>query len=294
MNAIDTTVRRSVARVETKVHLGGDQQVDDRNGVIMPGQPELTDPFILLAEDWFSSRGFDWHPHRGIETVTLVLDGVLEHGDNLGHVGALEAGDVQWMTAGRGIIHRELAFRNERAHVLQLWLNLPHDLRMVDSRYQDLLTQHRPVLERGGARVDLISGAEGAVTGPALNHWPVSAALFTLEPNQRLEHLLPAHDRAFVYVLSGQAKVDGQPVQAGQIAWSDPVAGAAASLLLLETGDGDAHTTLVVYSAQPINESLVMGGPFVMNTREEIEQAFRDLRSGKFGAIPNTPRLNTY
>ena len=294
MDAIDTTVRRRVARVDAKVHLGGDQQVDDRNGIIMPGQPALTDPFILLAEDWFSSNGFDWHPHRGIETVTLVLDGVLEHGDNLGHAGALEAGDVQWMTAGRGIIHRELAFRNERAHVLQLWLNLPHDLRMVESRYQDLLAWRRPVLEHAAAHVDVISGSIEGVTGPALNHWPVSAAVYTLEPNQRIEHLLPARDRAFVYVLSGRAMIGGQPVLTGQIAWSDPATNATASSLLLETGDADTHTTLAVYSAQPINESLVMGGPFVMNSRAEIEEAFRDLRRGKFGAIPNTPRITRY
>jgi redox-sensitive bicupin YhaK (pirin superfamily) len=291
VTATDTKVRRSVARVETKLHLGGDQQVDDRNGIIMPGRPELTDPFILLAEDWFSARGFDWHPHRGIETVTLVLDGVLEHGDNLGHGGALQAGDVQWMTAGKGIIHRELAFRNERAHVLQLWLNLPHHLRMVDSRYQDLLAKHRPHLEHQGAHVEVISGVTGGVSGPALNHWPVSAALYTIEPNQRVEHLLPARERAFAYVLTGEVKVGGQPIRAGQIAWSDPLPEATASELLLETEDGDGPATLAIYSSQPISETLVMGGPFVMNTAEEIEQAFRDLRRGAFGPIPNSPRI---
>ena len=88
-------------------------------------QPERTDPFVLLSEDWFSSSGFDWHPHRGLETVTFVLDGVLEHGDNVGNSGTLEPGDVQWMTAGRGIIHREHAFRYEHTHLLQLWVNLP-------------------------------------------------------------------------------------------------------------------------------------------------------------------------
>jgi quercetin 2,3-dioxygenase len=100
--------------------------------------PQATDPFLLLSEDWFSTRGFQWHPHRGLETVTLVVDGVLEHGDNLGNAGALDAGGVQWMTAGRGIIHRELAFRNERAHTLQLWVNPPGELKMVDTRYQNL------------------------------------------------------------------------------------------------------------------------------------------------------------
>jgi len=116
---------RTVDRVEAKTRLGPDAQVDDKAIIIMPNDPRRTDPFLALAEDWFSEPGFEWHPHRGIETVTTVLDGILEHGDNLGNAGALQPGDVQWMTAGRGIIHRELAFRNELAHTLQLWVNLP-------------------------------------------------------------------------------------------------------------------------------------------------------------------------
>lgn len=99
---------RTVARIEDKVRLGPDSQVDDKALIITPQDPHATDPFLLFAEDWFSEPGFEWHPHRGIETVTMVLDGVLEHGD------------IQWMTAGRGIIHRELAFKNEYAHTLQL------------------------------------------------------------------------------------------------------------------------------------------------------------------------------
>ncbi|MET8299223.1 pirin family protein, partial [Streptomyces sp. NPDC005180] len=204
MEALQGAAERSVVRVERKMHFGGDTQVDDRNVVITPMRPELTDPFLLLSEDWFSSPGFEWHPHRGLETVTLVLDGVLEHGDNIGHVGALTTGDVQWMTAGRGIIHRELAFRNERAHILQLWVNLPGEMKMVDTRYQDLLADRRPVIETDGARIDLISGEAGGVQGPALNNWPISGAVITLQPGRRLDHLLPGRDRAFVYVQSGR------------------------------------------------------------------------------------------
>ena len=158
MQTTDSTARRTVARVEDKIHFGADSQVDDRNVVITPMNPALTDPFLLLSEDWFSTPGFEWHPHRGLETVTLVLDGVLEHGDNLGNAGALSTGDIQWMTAGRGIIHRELAFRNERAHTLQLWVNLPARLKMAGTRYQDLRAADRPVIDHDGARIDLISG----------------------------------------------------------------------------------------------------------------------------------------
>ena len=209
MQVTDSTARRTVDRVEDQIHLGADSQVDDRNAIIPPTNPALTDPFLLLAEDWFSTSGFEWHPHRGLETVTLVLDGVLEHGDNLGNAGALIAGDVQWMTAGRGIIHRELAFRNERAHILQLWVNLPGEQKMVDTRYQDLRASIRPVSERAGVRLDVISGQVGGTSGPALNNWPISGALITLEPNSRLEHLVPDADRAFFYVLSGEVTIEG-------------------------------------------------------------------------------------
>ncbi len=156
MQTTYNTPRRTIVRVEDKIHLGADAQVDDRNAIILPTHPALTDPFLLLAEDWFSTSGFEWHPHRGMETVTLVLDGVLEHGDNLGHAGALVAGDVQWMTAGRGIIHRELAFLNECAHILQLWVNLPGEQKMVETRYQDLRAHIRPVIEREGVRLDVM------------------------------------------------------------------------------------------------------------------------------------------
>ena len=291
MNTTDTTARRTVARVADKIHLGGDAQVDDRNVVITPMNPDATDPFLLLSEDWFSTRGFEWHPHRGLETVTLVVDGILEHGDNLGHFGALTVGDVQWMTAGSGIIHRELAFRNERAHTLQLWVNLPSQLKMVDTRYQNLLATERHVVERDGIRIDPISGDVDGATGPALKNWPISGALITLEPNRSLEHLLPGADRAFFYVLSGEVTVAGRRVASGQIAWSDPVPGATASSIALSTGDGNELSIVMTYSGEPIGERVVMGGPFVMNSNAEIEQAFRDFQSGRFGDIPRQARL---
>ncbi len=287
----DSTARRTVARVEDKIHFGADPQVDDRNVLITPTAPALTDPFLLLSEDWFSTTGFEWHPHRGVETVTLVLDGVLEHGDNLGNAGALTTGDIQWMTAGRGIIHRELAFRNERAHTLQLWVNLPGELKMTGTRYQDVRAAGRPVIERDGARIDVISGDAGGAAGPALNNWPISAALITLEPGRSVEHLLPGRDRAFCYVLTGEVTVSGHAVRAGQVAWSDPVPQAAVSVIPLVAGDEDQPSTVMVYSGQPIGQPVAMGGPFVMNTKAEITQAFHDFHAGKFGDVPRQARL---
>jgi quercetin 2,3-dioxygenase len=291
MQTTDSTARRTVARVEDKIHFGADSQVDDRNVLITPVNPALTDPFLLLSEDWFSTTGFEWHPHRGLETVTLVLDGVLEHGDNLGNAGALTGGDIQWMTAGRGIIHRELAFRNERAHTLQLWVNLPSELKMTGTRYQDLRAADRPVIEHDGARIDLISSHADGTAGPALNNWPLSGTLITLEPSRSLEHRLPGSDRAFFYVLSGEMSVAGRAVQAGQIAWSNPVPQATESVITLAAGDGDQPSVVMAYSGQPIGQPVAMGGPFVMNTNAEITQAFSDFHTGKFGDIPRQARL---
>jgi redox-sensitive bicupin YhaK (pirin superfamily) len=278
---------RGVDRIETKVRFGPDGQVDDKALIIMPNDPARTDPFLALAEDWFSSPGFDWHPHRGIETVTLVLDGVLEHGDNLGNAGALEPGDVQWMTAGRGIIHRELAYRDEHAHTLQLWVNLPSRLKLVDTRYQDLVAARRPRVETTGTRVDRISGDDG----PALNHWPITGALVTLEPGTWVAYTLPERHRAFAYVVAGNATIAGRRVHAGQIAWSDPVEVGATSELTLAAPDGDEVTTVMLYSGEPIGEPVVLGGPFVMNTRDEIVRAYADFHAGHFGDVPRQARL---
>ncbi|HEX7706025.1 MAG TPA: pirin family protein [Thermoanaerobaculia bacterium] len=283
--------QRIIDRVEDKIHVGGDSQVDDRNVIITPMTPMLTDPFLLLGEDWFSTNGFQWHPHRGLETVTLVLDGVLEHGDSLGNSGALTAGDIQWMTAGRGIIHRELAFRNERAHILQLWVNLPGELKMVGTRYQDLRATTRPSIERDGVRIDLVSGSVDGTSGPALNNWPISGSIITLEPNRSHDHVLPGHDRAFFYVLSGEVIVGGRLVRAGQVAWSEPLLQTAASRITVATGDGDEPSVVMAYSGQPIGQPVVMGGPFVMNSGAEITQAFNDYQAGKFGSIPRQGRL---
>ena len=146
-------IPRRVDRVDDRIRLGADAQVDDKAIVITPHDPARTDPFLVLAEDWFSSPGFEWHPHRGIETVTMVVDGALEHGDNIGNAGVLGPGDVQWMTAGRGIIHRELAYRDEHVHTLQLWVNLPSESKMIDTDYQDLRADDRPHIDAPGSPV---------------------------------------------------------------------------------------------------------------------------------------------
>ncbi len=297
---------RRIDRTHGVRALGPDAQVDNKALVIAPGDFALSDPFLLMSEDWFSSPGFDWHPHRGLETVTIVLDGALEHGDNLGSAGVLAPGDVQWMTAGRGIIHRELAFRNEHAHTLQLWVNLPPAAKMAETRYQDLRAASQAMLAVPGASASVISGTVSSAaanaaagspgpgetaTGPARNHWPITGMTLSIEPGSTFTYQLPAHDRAFLYVLSGPVAAARQLLQAGQVAWSDPAGPAGPSSLELRAPDGDDLARVIVFSGQPIGEPVAVGGPFVMNTRAEIAQAFRDFETGRFGPVPRQARL---
>lgn len=285
------TIERTLNRVGDRIHLGPDEQVDDKALVFAPNDPALTDPFLLMAEDWFSTPGFEWHPHRGLETVTVVVDGVLEHGDNLGHAGALEPGEVQWMTAGHGIIHRELAYRDEHAHVLQLWLNLPAAKKLTPSRYQDLTHASMPRLHAPGVVIDVHAGTVGGVSGGADLHHSVQGAMVTLDPQASYDLAVPAEHRLFAHVLSGTALIGGRRVEAGQIGWSDPIGVERETSLRLETPDGDQPTRIMVYSGTPLREPVAFGGPFVMNDEREIRQAFQDFHAGEFGAVPRTARL---
>jgi hypothetical protein len=284
---------RAVDRLETRLRLGGDAQVDDKAMVIAPTNPALTDPFLVLAEDWFSSPGFEWHPHRGIETVTLVVDGALEHGDNIGNAGILEPGDVQWMTAGRGIIHRELACQDEHVHTLQLWVNLPAASKMINTGYQDLRLADRPHIDGPGTRIDVISGRTAGVDGPAANQWPISGAIVTLEPGTEVGYQVPSNQRVLAYVLDGAATIGGSSATAGQVAWSDPLADPNGdSSLVLRATDPEVVTRILLYGGAPIGEPIAMGGPFVMNSAEEIHTAFDDYHRGAFGDIPRQVRLS--
>ena len=154
--------------------------------------------------------------------MTTVLDGVLEHGDSLGNRGALQAGDVQWMTAGRGVIHRELAYRDDHAHTLQLWVNLPARKKMTATRYQDVLAGGRPQVTRPGTVVDVVAGPVQGVRGPAKTHWPIHGAILTLDPGAAYDHTLPQDHRLFAHVLSGDVRIAGRTVRTGQTAWVGP------------------------------------------------------------------------
>jgi redox-sensitive bicupin YhaK (pirin superfamily) len=235
---------RSIDRVEDALHAGPDAEVDDKWLHVRPGDPDRTAPFLVLSEDRFSVPGFEWHPHRGIETVTVVLDGALEHEDDAGGEGVLEAGDAQWMTAGRGITHREVAARGAHAHVLQLWLDLPARARSAAPGHQQLRAADRPRLVRPGAEVDVLAGTVDGVTGLARPASPAQVVLVTLDPGAVLDLPVPAADRAFALVIEGDAVVAGQPVHARRTAWSEP-----ADTLHLALQGGAEGARLMVVSA---------------------------------------------
>jgi quercetin 2,3-dioxygenase len=288
---MDAARQRTLNRVEAKQMLGPDSQVDDKALAFAPNDPALTDPFLIMAEDWFSSPGFEWHPHRGLETVTLVVDGVLEHGDNLGNAGALEPGEVQWMTAGKGIVHRELAYKNEHAHTFQLWLNLPRAKKMTDSRYQDLTRETMRRVHAPGVLLDVHAGSVDGVIGGADTHHPVQGVLAQLDPLASYDLTVPGEHRLFAHVVSGRVLVGGRELEAGQTGWSEPVPGAESTTLHLAAPDGDEPSRVLVYSGTPLHEPVAFGGPFVMNSRAEIQQAFQDFQRGDFGPVPRQARL---
>ncbi|TWF81282.1 hypothetical protein FHX44_117225 [Pseudonocardia hierapolitana] len=240
---------RTVVRVAEALHAGPDAEVDDRWLHVRPGDVARTSPFLVLSEDRISAPGFEWHPHRGIETVTVVLGGVLEHEDDAGGAGVLEAGDAQWMTAGRGIVHREVAARGTPAHILQLWLDLPAEARSALPGHQQLRAADRPRLARPGAEIDVLAGTVDGVEGPARPAAPAQVVLVTLAPGAALDLPVPAAHRALALVIEGDAVVAGEPVRARRTAWSEPAD--ATHLALLGGAEG---ARLMVASAPPGDE----------------------------------------
>jgi len=249
-----------------------------------PGRWTEFDPFLILAEDQFRGPGgFPDHPHRGIETVTLVLDGELRHADNRGNQGLLRSGDVQWMTAGRGIIHAELPHAASTVHSLQLWVNLPAPRKLIASDYQDFRAGSVPVAEQAGVSVRVISGELEGLRAPAHTHTPMGYFEVVLQPGRATSLVLPATHNGFVYVIEGAAHFGAHrvPGRAGQTLWLDfPTGSAGPSQLSVAA---DQTTRLLLATGEPLHEPVVAYGPFVMNTREEIVAAYEDYQAGRFG-----------
>jgi quercetin 2,3-dioxygenase len=270
-------MERPLARLSRVIPLGANSQVQKKQRVIGDEGWELTSPFLFLSEDWFHAPGgFETHPHRGMQTVTIVLEGALEHRDHTGAHGVLRAGDMQWMTAGRGVLHSEMPHAGETAHTLQLWLNLPQAMKMIPARYQDQRLADVPVrkLERGEVRV--FAGRSGDVAHAHGSDYPMSLLDIRLASGARLMQEVAPSDRAFIYVLAGSAAIGGREVKEGEVAWFEP--GAGDEIAIAATADFRG----LLFAGQPIDEPIFAYGPFVMTTREEVVQAFNDYQAGRF------------
>ncbi|MCB2212676.1 pirin family protein [bacterium] len=268
------------------------------------GDTDATDPFLLL-DDFRNERpenylkGFPWHPHRGIETITYVLAGTVDHGDSMGNKGTIAPGDVQWMTAGRGILHQEMpkGDADGRMHGFQLWANLPADKKMVAPRYQEILARDIPEeTEDDGTHARIITGdfwgKRGPVEGIAAD--PVYVDI-SVPPGVRRRIPVETQRHAFAYVFAGSGVFanasDPQPVMTErpdgteELAWQEVE---NRSLVLFDRGDevvvqaGEEGIRFLLVSGQPLREPVAWKGPIVMNTEDELRQAFAELRSGRF------------
>src|SRR5580704_4775201 len=268
------------------------------------GNTSEFDPFLLLddfrndiPQDYVA--GFPWHPHRGIETITYVLAGTVEHGDSLGNSGSISAGDIQWMTAGRGIIHQEMpkGDASGRMHGFQLWANLPGSLKMSAPRYQEVRAAEIPeIADVDGTRARVVCGTfwgkKGPVEGVAAD--PVYLDL-SVPPGMRKSLPVETTRQAFAYVFSGSGKFCNASaplsVPTEAVGWLDttpPTAAEDRSLVLFDSGDevtvqaGDNGIRFLLVSGQPLREPVAWYGPIVMNTQDELRQAFEELQEGTF------------
>ncbi|MEU2254040.1 pirin family protein [Nocardia xishanensis] len=258
------------------------------------------DPFILLDQmgpvtyEPHEAKGAPWHPHRGFETVTYMLDGTMVHHDSNGGGGVISEGDTQWMTAGSGILHdevppEELVVTGGLFHGVQLWVNLPRAMKFAAPRYQDLRGSELTLVSShdGGALVRVIAGEIGGFAGPGSTYTPIAYAHASIAPGGRLETPWPQRFSAMVYVLAGNGTVGAErrPVQAGQLAVFGP--GDSISVEADSTQHGhQGDLEVLLLGGQPIQEPVVQYGPFVMNSRAEIIQAIEDFQAGRMGNIP--------
>ncbi|MFE1150119.1 pirin family protein [Streptomyces albidoflavus] len=258
------------------------------------------DPFIMMdqmGEVEYAAgepKGTPWHPHRGFETVTYIIDGTFIHQDSNGGGGTITNGDTQWMTAGSGLLHIEtppesLVMSGGLFHGLQLWVNLPAKDKMKDPRYQDIRGGQVKLLTTGdgGALLRVIAGDFDGHEGPGITHTPITMIHASVRPGAEVTLPWREEYNGLAYVLAGRGTVgtDHRPVHTGQTA----VFGAGSALTLRADESQDAHTPdleVVLLGGKPLREPMAHYGPFVMNTRAELQQAFEDFRAGRLGAVP--------
>jgi quercetin 2,3-dioxygenase len=286
-NATSRLVRRVVKGMPTSDGAG----VKLRRVIGQPQLPDL-DPFLMLdefgtdrAEDYIA--GFPDHPHRGFETVTYMLDGRMRHRDNHGNEGVLVPGSVQWMTAGRGLVHSEMPEQQEgRMRGFQLWLNLPAREKMTAPRYQEFGPERIPVATPArGVTVKVIAGKVNGTTGPIAQ--PATDPTYldlALEPGATFTQSLSTDYAAFLYVFEGSLQVGAPPEASLLHAHELGVLGEGGEIRLegVTAGAGGKVARAILVAGRPLREPVAKYGPFVMNTREELQQAFEDFQHGRF------------
>ncbi|WP_434510337.1 pirin family protein [Desulfitobacterium sp. AusDCA] len=242
---------------------------------------DYADPFFLLDEFRSDNKddyiaGFPMHPHRGIETLTYMVEGSFIHRDSQGNEGSLQAGEVQWMTAGKGILHEEMpAMEDGHLWGYQIWINLPAKLKMVKPKYRHIKSEDIPVVHKDGVDVKIISGAYDKVNGPVQSYYPITYLDVRLQ-NENGVFTKELQGTNLIYVHSGELSVHSG---------DEALAAGAGSLVIVE-GGSEVQVTgyqagFLFLAGEPINEPVARYGPFVMNTPEEIRQAFEDYRDGK-------------
>jgi quercetin 2,3-dioxygenase len=275
------------------------QYVIEGAGVLLrrsfgPSRANPFDPFLLFDHFAFNDplegpiQGFPTHPHRGIETVTYMLEGNVRHRDSLGNMGVIGAGDVQWMTSGRGILHEEMPRRGQSGRVdgFQLWVNLPAAQKMGTPRYQEITAADIPLLKQDGVAVRVVAGEYAGVRGPATE---IAAQPFymdvSLEPGAVFSQTVPEQHTVVAYLFEGEILVDAQQDD-------QKTSVAAVRLIVFSEGDQVRITAgssrparFMFFAGAPFREPIVPYGPFVMNTEAEIRQTMIDLRSGTFGQV---------
>jgi redox-sensitive bicupin YhaK (pirin superfamily) len=260
----------------------------------------LLDPFVHMdqmgAVEYAPGepKGTPWHPHRGFETVTYMIDGTFAHQDSNGGGGLITNGDTQWMTAGAGILHietppSELVASGGLFHGIQLWVNLPAAEKWVNPRYQDIRAGQVGLLSSadGGALIRVIAGEVAGGSGPGVTHTPMAMTHITVNPGERVVLPWSRDHNALVYTLSGRGTVgaESRPISSGQLA----VFAAGDVLTISADATQESRSTaldVLVLGGRPIREEIAWYGPFVMNTQDELRQAFEDFRAGRMGAIP--------
>ena len=258
------------------------------------------DPFVHMDQmgevDYAPGepKGTPWHPHRGFETVTYIIDGVFDHHDSQGGGGTITNGDTQWMTAGSGLLHIEappewLVVQGGLFHGIQLWVNLPRDQKWVEPRYQDLRSSALSLTTTAdaGALVRVIAGDVGGVSGPGMTHTPMTMVHASLAAGSRLDLPWQVEFNALVYVLSGEGAVgpDARPIRGGQLA----VLGAGDFVTVTAGARQESRHPMMevlVLGGRPIRQPVAWAGPFVMNTKAEVLQAYEDFQKGRLGHIP--------